>query len=71
MVQEALEIWIYSMSKQFGEGIKEMNAYDGKAGVVLVKIDTTDKHGCVSRGCRDDDLLGTALQVGRSPKVGS
>lgn len=32
-------------------------------GVVLVEVDTADVHGCIGRGSRDDDLLGTTLQV--------
>lgn len=38
---------------------------DGCLGVVGVEVDTNDVHGCVGRGCRDDDLLGTTLNVGR------
>jgi len=32
-------------------------------GLVGVQVDSADKHGGVGRGGRDDDLLGTALQV--------
>jgi hypothetical protein len=35
-------------------------------GLVGVQVDTTDEHGCVSGRSRDDDLLGTTLQVGGS-----
>jgi hypothetical protein len=38
---------------------------DGVLGVVRLKVDTADEHGCVSRGRRNDDLLGSTLQVGR------
>lgn len=31
--------------------------------VILLVVDTHDKHGSVSAGCRDDDSLGTTLQV--------
>lgn len=31
--------------------------------VVLLMVDTHDKHGSISAGCRDDDSLGTTLQV--------
>lgn len=31
--------------------------------VILLMVDTHDKHGCISAGCRDDDFLGTTLQV--------
>lgn len=31
--------------------------------VVLLMVDTHDKHGSISTGGRDDDSLGTALQV--------
>jgi hypothetical protein len=34
-------------------------------GLVRVEVDSTDEHGGISRGGRDDDLLGTSLQVGR------
>lgn len=40
---------------------------DAVFGVVCIKIDTTDKHGCICRGSRDDDLLGTTLEVSSSP----
>jgi len=35
-------------------------------GLVSVQVYSTDKHGSVGRGGRDDDLLGTSLQVGGS-----
>lgn len=31
--------------------------------VILVEVDTADVHGCVGGWGRDDDLLGTTLQV--------
>lgn len=31
--------------------------------VVLLVVDTHDEHGGISTGGRDDDFLGTALQV--------
>jgi hypothetical protein len=33
--------------------------------IILVEVDTADKHGRISRRSRDDDLLSTTLQVGR------
>ena len=44
-----------------------IDTYHSVFGVVCVKIDTANKHGCVCRGRRDDNLLGTTLQVGRRP----
>lgn len=35
-------------------------------GVVGVKVDTADVHRGIGRGSRDDDLLGTTLDVGAS-----
>jgi hypothetical protein len=35
-------------------------------GLVSVQVDSTDEHGSIGRGGRDDDLLGTSLQVGGS-----
>lgn len=32
--------------------------------IVLVLVDAHDEHGGIGRGSRDDDLLGTTLQVG-------
>ena len=32
-----------------------------KVGLVLVLVDTNDKHGRVLARCRDDNLLGTTL----------
>lgn len=40
---------------------------DGVFGVVCIKIDTANEHGCICRRCRDDDLLGTTFQVSSSP----
>ena len=34
-------------------------------GLVSLEVDSADEHGGVGRGGRDDDLLGTSLQVGR------
>lgn len=31
--------------------------------VIFLVVDTHDKHGRISAGCRDDDSLGTTLQV--------
>lgn len=39
--------------------------------LVSIEIDTTDEHGGISRGGRDDDLLGTTLQVSSSLFGGS
>lgn len=39
-------------------------------GLVGLKVDTADEHGGVGRGGRDDDLLGTALQVSRGLLLG-
>ena len=38
---------------------------DGDVGLVRFIVDAHDKHGSIGRGRRDDDLLGTTLQVGR------
>ena len=35
-------------------------------GLVSLEVDSADEHGGVGRGGRDDDLLGTSLQVGGS-----
>jgi hypothetical protein len=35
-------------------------------GLVSLEVDSADEHGSVGRGGRDDDLLGTSLQVGGS-----
>ena len=35
-------------------------------GLVSVQVYSTDEHGSIGRGGRDDDLLGTSLQVGGS-----
>ena len=43
------------------------NTYHCIFGIVRVKIDATDKHGGICRGCRNDNLLGTTLQVSRCP----
>jgi hypothetical protein len=37
--------------------------YHSVFGVVRIKIDTTNKHGSICRGRRNDNLLGTTLQV--------
>lgn len=39
----------------------------GVFGVICIKIDTANEHGCICRRCRDDDLLGTTFQVSSSP----
>jgi hypothetical protein len=33
--------------------------------LVGIKIDSAHKHGCIGRGSRDDDLLGSSLKMGR------
>ena len=43
------------------------NAYHSVFGIVRIKVDATDEHGGICRGCRDDNLLGTTLQVSRCP----
>ena len=40
-----------------------INAYHRVFGVVRVKIDAANKHGGICRRRRDDNLLGTTLQV--------
>lgn len=40
---------------------------DGIFGVICIKIDTTNKHGCICGRCRDDDLLCTTFQVSSGP----
>lgn len=37
--------------------------------VILLVVDTHDKHGSVSAGCRDDDSLGTTLQVSLQDRI--
>ncbi len=41
--------------------------YNFIAWVISIKVDTDDEHGGISRRRRDDDLLGTTLQVSRRP----
>ena len=38
-------------------------AYHSVLGVICVKVDAANKHRGICGGCRNDDLLGTALQV--------
>jgi len=33
-------------------------------GFVSIKVDTTDKHGSIGRGSRDDDFLCSAFEMG-------
>ena len=52
-----------------GKGSKAVGGARGvgddlSLGIVRVEIDTANIHGSVSRGSRDDDLLGTTLDVG-------
>ncbi len=65
VVQDALEIWnkIKSCMMSHSHG----NTYDGVFGIIRVEVNTAYEHGCISRGCGDNDLLGAALQVSRSP----
>jgi hypothetical protein len=44
-----------------------VNTYHRVFGVVRVKIDAANKHGGICRGRRDNNLLGTTLQVSRRP----
>jgi hypothetical protein len=44
----------------------ERDTYDTVLGVVRVEVDTANVHGCISGRSRDNDLLGTTLQVSRS-----
>ena len=44
--------------------------YDLVLGVIFVEVNTADEHGSIGGGGGDDDLLGTTLQVGRSPVDG-
>ena len=50
------------------EYMRLTNTYHSVFGIVRVKIDTTNKHGCICRGRRDDNFLGTTLQVSRCPE---
>jgi hypothetical protein len=40
---------------------------DGVFRIIFIQVDSTNEHGGVGRRSRDDDLLGTTLQMGRSP----
>lgn len=40
---------------------------DGIFCAVFVQVDTANEHGGIARRSRDDDPLGAALQMGRSP----
>lgn len=40
---------------------------DGVFGVICIKVDTANEHGCVRGRCRDDDLFCTTFQVSTSP----
>ena len=40
---------------------------DGVFGVICVKVDTANEHGCICGRCRDDNLLCTTFQVSTSP----
>lgn len=51
------------------EYIPLVNTYHRIFGVVRVKIDADNIHGGICRGRRDDNLLGTTLQV--SPRPGA
>lgn len=58
-----------------GEGSKAVGGARGvgqdlDVGLVALLVDTHDEHGGVSRGSRDDDLLGATLQVERGLLVG-
>jgi hypothetical protein len=49
------------------EYMPSVNTYHRVFGVVRVEIDAANKHGGICRGRRDDNLLGTTLQVSRCP----
>jgi hypothetical protein len=65
-------ITCYQLNSGWGylcEGSETVGCATGVAddivfGLVSVKIDSTDKHGCVGRGSRDDDLLGSSFKMG-------
>lgn len=48
-----------------GQAVGSAGSVGNNLHVLLVsfKVDTADKHGGISRGGGDDDLLGTSLQV--------
>jgi len=53
-----------------GEGSKTVGGARGVGddivfGLVGIEVDATDKHGGIGRGSRDDDLLGSTLEMGR------
>lgn len=54
---------IYTVQFPVSEKAMRFLPDNWKRFVVLPMVDTHDKHGSVSTGGRDDDSLGTALQV--------
>ncbi len=49
------------------EYMRLVYTYHRVFGVVRIKIDAADKHGGICGGRRDDNLLGTTLQMSRCP----
>ena len=68
VVHEALEILrFYGRDKHRLKCKWNVWTYHFVLGVIGVQIDTTHKHGSISGGCRDDNLLGATFQVSRGP----
>jgi len=71
VVQEAFEIYAAENQQLEGRSYHEANrkmTYDVDAGVVLVQVDANHEHGGVGRRSRNDNFLGTALQVSAGPR---
>ena len=73
-MQEALEF--YSMRDEIAISIQKRgngrwggDTYDFVAGIIGIKVDSDNVHGCISRRSGDNDLLGSSLKMSRGPKT--